>query len=271
MKRQFKIVVLVCFSSLLFFSSSLLAQDSPDRNDILLKATFRDYPGDAIRSENGLPYINGTDLHVYIENPEGRLYFYFGRRSGRRIVFKFPPQNRVRPPYDPANPGSIDISQYCLYNQESVNPPDTEFSEIARDGCFKTYIGQGFTPPQYNLLDMNPNQVVKVAIWLGFCTYLREDFWLRVNASLCPLNNSSVSLLWVKAIDLHATQQNPNGDGQVERWQLTPWNPDDPNDPECLGYSNLWRYLPQKTKGYKVKCEFGDFYMPFVLWLDRIN
>ena len=268
MKGRIEILVLVSFLSLLIFPSVVLSQDNPDRNDVLLKATFRDGPGDAIRSENGQPYINGTDLHVYIRNPEGSLYFYFGERSGRRIVFRFPSEDRIRPPYDPENPGYIDISQYCLYYPESVNPPDTEFSEFAKDGCFKTYNGQGFVQPQINLLNMIPKQVARVAIWLGFCTYQRADFWLRVNASLCP--KSGVSCLWVEAIDLHVSEQNPNGDGRVERWQLTPWNPTDPNDPYYLGYSNLHRYLP-KRKGSRDICEFGDFFMPFVLWLDRIE
>ena len=264
MSRQFKVFGLVCFLCFLIVPLLVQAQEGkPDRNDILLKATFRDDPGDAIRSENGLPYVNGAYLFVYIKNPEGELRFCVLERSGRRVVFRFPPENRVRPPYDPNNPTYIDTSKYCFYCPgESENPPATDLYEPAYETHIHTYIAS-WSQPNYNLLLMAHNQVERLdAGYFKFVTHLRDNFHLHLNYSLCL--ESSDPCFWVKAIDL-------NGDGQVDRWQITPWNPVNPSDPYYTGYANLYGYLEQKNKGVAVRCEYGDFHMPFVLTLDRIK
>jgi hypothetical protein len=265
MSRHLKVIGLVCFLSL--FLVTLLAQaqeGKPDRNDVLLKATFRDAPGDAIRSENGLPYVNGTYLFAYIKNPEGELRFCVLERSGRRVVFRFPRENRVRPPYDPNNPGYVDISKYCFYCQgESVNPPDTEVLEPAIETHVHTYVAS-WSQPNYNLLLMAHNQVERIeANMFLFSTYQRGKFQLYLNDSLC-LAERRGRCFWVKSTD-------ENGDGQVDRWQITPWNPANPADPYYTGYANLYGYLEKKNKGVSVRCEYGDFWMPFVLTLDRVK
>ncbi len=122
MKRRSQFPIGVLVFVLLTAAGSLLSQDKPGRNDILLKATFRDYPEDMIRSDGNGVYVNGRDLYVYIHE-DGTLHLWIGPQSGRRAIFEFPKVNRVRPPYSPQNPTAFDGSLLCLPRDESPNPP----------------------------------------------------------------------------------------------------------------------------------------------------
>ena len=241
----------------------LQSQDRPGKNDILLKATFRDAPEDMIRSDGNGTYVNGRDLYVYIHE-DGTLHFWVGPQSGRRAIFEFPRGNRVRPPYDPQNPAAFDSGLLCLPRDESPNPPDTLDLEPMLDLKFHTWIGTQFGTPQYNLLSMIPDQVERIRFWLHFCTRERGDFWVAENERICDQADytSKVGWVWFKAVNMDADPST------VERWELTPWNPDDANDPLSKGFANLWRYAGT-VKGRSVKTDFGDFQVPFVLYLDR--
>jgi hypothetical protein len=189
-----------------------------------------------------------------------------GPQSGRRTIFQFPKENRVRPIYDPTNPNFVDISQYCCYNAESVNPPETLDLEPLLEMKIHTWIGSQFGQPQYNLLALTPQQVaMPVRFWIYFSTRERADFWLTYNEDICPDCRATHGWVWVKAID---TDGNLN---TTERWEITPWDPNDVKDSvwHDNGFANLWRYLPTRKGGVSTKCDFGDFAVPFMLWLDR--
>ncbi len=142
-------------------------------------------------------------------------------------------------------------------------PPDTLDLEPVLDVKFYTWIGTQFGTPQYNLISMIPDQVERVRFWLHFCTRERGDFWVTQNERICDEASytSRVGWVWFKAINMDADPSS------VERWEITPWNPANSSIP-CKGFANLWRYAGT-VKGKSVKTDFGDFEMPFLLWLDR--
>ncbi len=216
MSRLFKILAALCFLVWAMSPNLALAQDKPGKDDILLRALFRDSPEDMIRSDGRGAYVSGRDCYVYF-HPDGTLHFWVGPQSGRRVVFQFPKENRVRPVYNPENPDDIDIGQYCCFSEESVNPPKTQDLEPLKNMKMHTWNGTSFSPPQYDLLSLVPwNEAMPVRFVLQFDTKERDSFYLAYNKNVCPLCEIEHGWVWVKAIDLDGNLNT------TERWEITP-------------------------------------------------
>ena len=265
MRRQIAIFAIVIVAVLWMAASPLIPQGHLPRPLVPVTATLRDAPGDAVFSDHLGSYSNGTGISAYIMT-DGSLQIDIKWTSGRLVNFVFPKANRVRPPYDPENPDSIDTTKFCLYNPASLNPPQTDIVPN-RETIFYTYNGSGFAPPKYDLLSMIPGQVERVRSWIIFYDYNSWDgYTVAENESICESGdtNAKHGYVWFKAYDM-------DGDlTTVERWEITPWNPAWDNDPLAKGWANLWRYLPAK-KGVTTKCDYGNFAMPFMLTLDRVK
>ena len=240
---------------------------------IRLEATFRDGANDYGISDNVLsdgqgPYVSVPHKRSVEITEEGNFRFTFpivSKRklgSGRSIVLEF--NDRLDDidglPFDPCGNGGP-----C--------PPDPDLEPV--NGIFVQTNGFWGGEPMLNFQLMVPGAVGLVKLFIEFNTTERSGFRLRfdpertnlistkthggiVQVTACPAPEGSqpeVELACEGATDT---------DGLVDRWVLVPV-------PETAdSRASLVIHTDTGKEGHQV-IDFGDFRMPFLLTLDRID
>jgi hypothetical protein len=249
MKAKFGVLIPGGLTALVILTalSGILA--SPAKT-VYLQATFRDanndmgQPVDKMRSDGKGPYVNARFITVQI-NDVGELQFTIDSKSGRRSVFIYDDR----------------IYSYIPYGNCQESPPDTACNPF--DGlpdepvtfvCYDTHNGYAYLGPQINLLNMQPGDAADVRIWIGFTTALRAgSFYSKYNRDF--LDNPQTGIVRVSAVDADT-------DGTVDRWILSPL----PNTDNKVNLHRVWQ-----VKSQYVKCDLGNFRLPFELVLDRMK
>ena len=221
-----------------------------DDGDIPLRATFRDencrVSGyDQLCSDGLGSYVDGVKGIAVEITKDGDLRLFLGvvntNKKGsvkRSIVLDFIDRlTRDGQTFDPCASGGL-----C--------PPDPDLEP--QNGVWLRTIFFGGADPKLNFRAMASGEVAPVRLFFPFSTTERNGFWLRFDPdSPNPGTNEGAGNVQVTASD-------ENEDGLVDQWVLEP-----------LPITDSKVKLIQNESG--VITDFGDFRMPFLLTLARIE